>query len=74
MYLVCSNIIHEKCKLLRSNNVIFLLMGPRNLMGGYRGFLSGHYHYHPKGCEDGRRFTFQNIHNHVPDQMICVPD
>jgi hypothetical protein len=41
-FVINSNIIHEKCKILRSNIAIFRVMGPRNLMDEYRGFSSGH--------------------------------
>jgi hypothetical protein len=41
-FVINSDIIHEKCKILRSNIAIFLVMGPRNLMDECRGFPSGH--------------------------------
>jgi hypothetical protein len=41
-FVINSNIIHEKCKILRSNIPIFRVMGPRNLMNGYKGFPSGY--------------------------------
>jgi hypothetical protein len=41
-FVINSNKMHEKCKILRYNITILRVMEPHNLMDGYKGFPFGH--------------------------------
>jgi hypothetical protein len=61
--------MHCECIILRMNIIVFWIIGPCNLTGGYRGFSQDMLLLSLMACKDRSRMILQNIHNHVPEYM-----
>jgi hypothetical protein len=70
--LVNNLIQHKKCEILRFTIVVFRIMEPRNIVGGYMGF-----HWAillPSSGSQWRPIILLcNIHKHVPDYIVSCP-
>lgn len=60
-----------KCSILRLKIILFQIMGPCNLTGGYQGFGQTYCLHLPMACEDRSRMLLQKRHMY---QIIWWPN
>jgi hypothetical protein len=70
-FVINSDTMQGKCRTLRLKIILFQIMGPCNLTGGYQGFGQTYCLHLPVACEDRPRMFLQKRHMY---QIIWWPN